>query len=80
MSEIVAKQLVEHLERSGFVVMKKPPAVGRGARARIPSLTDAAFDISNLYSILFRYCFDDLLHGLREIWGGRDKYETTLGH
>ena len=35
MAEIVAKRLVEHLERSGFVVMKMPPigggsAVGRG--------------------------------------------------
>jgi hypothetical protein len=30
MSEIVAKRLVEHLERSGFVVMKKP-AIGGGA-------------------------------------------------
>jgi hypothetical protein len=30
MSEIVAKRLVEHLERSGFVVMKRP-AIGGGA-------------------------------------------------
>jgi hypothetical protein len=35
MSAIVAKRLVEHLERSGFVVMKRPPidggaAIGRG--------------------------------------------------
>ena len=35
MAQIVAKRLVEHLERSGFVVMRKPPAVrastpGRG--------------------------------------------------
>jgi hypothetical protein len=30
MAEIVAKRLVEHLERSGFVVMKKP-AIGGGA-------------------------------------------------
>jgi len=34
-SKIVAKRLVEHLERSGFVVMKRPPigaaaALGRG--------------------------------------------------
>jgi hypothetical protein len=29
MAEIVAKRLVEHLERSGFVVMKRPPAIGR---------------------------------------------------
>ena len=39
MAAIVAKQLVEHLERSGFVVMKKPPigggaAIGRGADGR----------------------------------------------
>jgi hypothetical protein len=39
MSAIVAKCLVEHLERSGFVVMKKPPiggaaALGRGHEAR----------------------------------------------
>jgi hypothetical protein len=30
MSAIVAKRLVEHLERSGFVVMKKP-SIGGGA-------------------------------------------------
>ena len=35
MAAIVAKQLVEHLERSGFLVMKKPPGIdaaplGRG--------------------------------------------------
>jgi hypothetical protein len=40
---IVAKRLVEHLERSGFVVMKKPPigdgaAIGRG-HPRTPALT-----------------------------------------
>jgi hypothetical protein len=39
MAGIVAKRLVEHLERSGFVVMKKPPigggaAVGRGHDGR----------------------------------------------
>jgi hypothetical protein len=39
MAEIVAKRLVEHLERSGFVVMKKPPigsgaAIGRGHDGR----------------------------------------------
>lgn len=28
MARIVAKRLVEHLERSGFVVMKKPPIAG----------------------------------------------------
>ncbi len=39
MSAIVAKRLVEHLERSGFVVMRKPPiggaaALGRGHEGR----------------------------------------------
>jgi hypothetical protein len=39
MAAIVAKRLVEHLERSGFVVMKKPPvgggaAISRGADGR----------------------------------------------
>jgi hypothetical protein len=34
MARIVAKRLVEHLERSGFVVMKKPPAVGASALGR----------------------------------------------
>jgi hypothetical protein len=28
MSSIVAKRLAEHLERSGFVVMKRPPVGG----------------------------------------------------
>jgi hypothetical protein len=39
LSEIVAKRLVRHLERAGFVVMKKPPigggaALGRGFEGR----------------------------------------------
>jgi len=34
MAGIVAKRLVEHLERSGFVVMKKPPVVGAAALGR----------------------------------------------
>ena len=39
MAAIVAKRLVEHIERSGFVVMKKPPigggaAIGRGHDGR----------------------------------------------
>jgi hypothetical protein len=39
MAAIVAKRLVEHLERAGFVVMKKPPigggaAIGRGHDGR----------------------------------------------
>jgi hypothetical protein len=29
MAEIVAKRLVEHLERAGFVVMKRPPEIAR---------------------------------------------------
>lgn len=34
MAEIVAKRLVEHLKRSGFVVMKKPPIGGGAALGR----------------------------------------------
>jgi hypothetical protein len=34
MSSIVAKRLVEHLERSGFVVMKRPPEIGAAALGR----------------------------------------------
>ena len=34
MSAIVAKRLVEHLERSGFVVMKRPPIGGAAALGR----------------------------------------------
>ena len=34
MSKIVAKRLVERLERSGFVVMKKPPIGGGAALGR----------------------------------------------
>jgi hypothetical protein len=34
MSSIVAKRLVEHLERSGLVVMKKLPIGGRAALGR----------------------------------------------
>ena len=34
MAEIVAKRLVEHLQRAGFVVMKKPPIVGGAALGR----------------------------------------------
>ncbi len=34
MAEIVAKRLVEHLDRAGFVVMKRPPIVGGAALAR----------------------------------------------
>lgn len=34
MAAIVAKRLVEHLARRGFVVMKKPPMVGGAALGR----------------------------------------------
>ncbi len=34
MAEIVAKRLVEHLERSGFVVMKRSAGVGGAALGR----------------------------------------------
>jgi hypothetical protein len=34
MAKIVARRLVEHLDRAGFVVMKKPPAVGAAALGR----------------------------------------------
>ncbi len=34
MAEIVAKRLVDHLLRSGFVIMKKPPAPGASALSR----------------------------------------------
>jgi hypothetical protein len=34
MATIVAKRLVEHLDRAGFVVMKKPAGVGAGPLGR----------------------------------------------
>ena len=34
MSEIVARRLVEHLARAGFVVMKRPPEIGGAAVGR----------------------------------------------
>jgi hypothetical protein len=34
MAEILAKQLVEHLERAGFIVMKRPAGVGAAALGR----------------------------------------------
>ncbi|MGA2494265.1 MAG: hypothetical protein ABSF67_15185 [Roseiarcus sp.] len=34
MAAIVARRLVEHLERAGLVVMKKPPGVGAAALGR----------------------------------------------
>ena len=34
MAEIVAHRLVEHLERAGFVVLKRPPEIGGAALGR----------------------------------------------
>ncbi len=34
MAEIVAKRLVEHFERPGFVVVKQPAEIGGAALAR----------------------------------------------
>lgn len=34
MAAIAADRIVRHLERAGFVVMKRPPAVGGGAIGR----------------------------------------------
>ena len=34
MAEIVARRLVEHLERAGFVVMKRPAEIGAAALGR----------------------------------------------
>jgi hypothetical protein len=34
MAEIVARRLVEHLARAGFVVMRKPPEIGAAALGR----------------------------------------------
>jgi hypothetical protein len=34
MAQIVARRPVDHLERSGFVVMKKPPSAGAAALGR----------------------------------------------
>jgi hypothetical protein len=34
MAEIVARRLVEHLARAGFVIMKRPPDVGGAALGR----------------------------------------------
>jgi hypothetical protein len=36
MASIVAKRLAEHLERSGFVVMKRPPLEGSAPVAATP--------------------------------------------
>jgi hypothetical protein len=40
MSGIVAKCLVRHLERAGFVVMKQPPEMGGAGLARGPKEID----------------------------------------
>ena len=34
MAEIVARRLVEHLDRAGFVIMKRPPEIGAAALGR----------------------------------------------
>ena len=34
MAEIVAKRLVEHLDRAGFVIMKRPADIGAAALGR----------------------------------------------
>ena len=34
LAEIIAKRLVEHLERAGFVIMRKPPLGGHSALGR----------------------------------------------
>jgi hypothetical protein len=34
LAKIVAKRLVDHLERAGFVVMKRPPIIGAAGIAR----------------------------------------------
>jgi len=34
MAEIVARRLVEHLERAGYVIMKKPAEIGAAALRR----------------------------------------------
>ncbi len=34
MAEIVARRLVEHLERAGFVIMKRPAEIGAAALGR----------------------------------------------
>jgi hypothetical protein len=36
MARMVSKRLVKHLEESGYVVMKKPPAAGHSGLARGP--------------------------------------------
>jgi hypothetical protein len=40
MATLTAHHLLEHLERSGYVIMQKPPAVTRSARPYSPQLTE----------------------------------------
>jgi hypothetical protein len=40
-AQIAAERLVEHLERSGFVIMKKPPLGSHGEPPRAMSPADA---------------------------------------
>jgi hypothetical protein len=40
MARITADRLVRHLKRSGFVVMKKPPAPAPKISGHMPHLTD----------------------------------------
>jgi hypothetical protein len=42
MAEIVAKRLVEDLERAGFVVMKRPPEIGAAALGRVSASSPIA--------------------------------------
>jgi hypothetical protein len=48
MSSIVAKRLVEHLERSGFVVMKRPPIGGSTPPYRGGSNATSYNDVNGL--------------------------------
>ena len=41
MAAIVAKRLVSHLERSGFVVMKRPPLNGSAPRPPVSPVREA---------------------------------------
>jgi hypothetical protein len=56
-SAIVVKRLVEHLERSGFVVMKRPPIGGGVSRA----YDSGAFDPTGWGE--FRPCEDEAVDG-----------------
>jgi hypothetical protein len=52
MAAIVAKRLVEHLERAGFVVMKRPPIGGADAMTEV----DRVFDRSRLQRTIEQVC------------------------